>query len=138
MKKRSAMFVAAGLVLAMIVAGVGFAMGMTGPTADAKRAPLQVKASKQKPIVHTVTKTITIHKKAKATDDGPVASTPVIVGSTAPASTTDDTASSTSSSDGYENESESESSEHGSESDSDSSSQESSSGSTSSGEGGDD
>ena len=134
MKKRSAMFVAAGLVLAMIVAGVGFAMGMTGPTADAKKAPLQVKASKQKPIVHTVTKTITIHKKAKATDDGAATSTPVIYQSTAPTTSTDDTSTTTSTSDENESGSESESSEH----ESDSSSDDSSSGSTSSGEGQDD
>jgi hypothetical protein len=133
------MFVAAGLVLAMVVAGVGFAMGMTGPTADAKKAPLQVKASKQKPIVHTVTKTITVHTKAKATDDGATPSTPVVVQSTAPgSSTTDDTTTSTSSSGGYENESETESSEHESGSSSDSGSEGSSSGSTSSGEGQDD
>jgi hypothetical protein len=131
-KKRSAMFVAAGLVLAMVVAGIGFAMGMTGPTADAKKAPLQVKASKQKPIVHTVTKTITIHKKAKTTDDGSTPSTPVVVQSTAPGSSTSDDTTSTSSSGGYE--SETESSEH----ESDSGSEDSSGGSTSSGEGQDD
>ena len=135
MKKRSAMFVAAGLVLAMIVAGVGFAMGMTGPTADAKKAPLHVKA-KQKPIVHTVTKTITIHKKAKASDDGPATSTPVIYQSTAPTTSTAEPTTSTSTS--SESESENESTEHETESSSDTGSDDSPSGSTSSGEGGDD
>lgn len=107
MKKRSAMFVAAGLVLAMIVAGVGFAMGMTGPTADAKKVNVQTK--RDKPIVHTVTKTITIHKKAKATDDGSTLSQPVIYQqATAPTGATS-ASTSTSSSGEYEHESESES-----------------------------
>ena len=64
MKKRSAMLVAAGLVLAMVVAGLGFTMGLTGPTADAKR--VSVGRTSQKPIVHTKTKTITIHKQAES------------------------------------------------------------------------
>ncbi|MGZ4148513.1 MAG: hypothetical protein ACXVQJ_00585 [Actinomycetota bacterium] len=116
MKKRSAMFIAAGLVLAMIVAGVGFAMGMTGPTADAKKATLHVKAKREKPVVHTVTKTITIHKKAKATDDGPATSQPVIIQqATAPPTTSSAPTTSTSSSGESENESEHESSDSGSE-----------------------
>ncbi|MGZ4131654.1 MAG: hypothetical protein ACXVWF_01285, partial [Actinomycetota bacterium] len=102
------------LVLAMIVAGVGFAMGMTGPTADAKRVNVQTK--RDKPIVHTVTKTITIHKKAKATDDGPATSQPVIVQqATAPTTTSSAPTTSTSSSGESENESEHESSDSGSE-----------------------
>jgi hypothetical protein len=64
MNKRSAMFVAAGLVLTMIVAGLAMAMGVTGPSADAKTT-----ARQSKPIVHTTTRTVTVHKQAKGTDN---------------------------------------------------------------------
>ncbi len=59
MKQRSAMMVAAGLVLALALAGFGLAMGMTGPSADAT-APLH----HRKPIVHTTTRTVTVHRSA--------------------------------------------------------------------------
>jgi len=62
MNKRSAMFVAAGLVVAMLVAGLAMATGVTGPSADAKTT-----ATRRKPVVHTNVKTITVHRKAKAT-----------------------------------------------------------------------
>ena len=64
MKQRSAMVVAAGLVMALALAGLGLAMGMTGPSADAK-APQR--AQHRAPIVHTVTRTITVHKPASST-----------------------------------------------------------------------
>ena len=66
MKQRSAMVVAGGLVMALALAGLGLAMGMTGPSADAK-APRR--AQHKAPIVHTVTRTITIHKPASSTGD---------------------------------------------------------------------
>jgi cobalamin biosynthesis protein CobT len=76
MNKRSAMFVAAGLVLSLLVAGVAMSMGVTGPSADAKTV-----ARSQKPIVKTTTRTVTIHKQAK----GEAAAGAVIVRTTDPA-----------------------------------------------------
>jgi hypothetical protein len=66
MKQRSAMLVAAGLVLALAVAGFGLAIGMTGPSADAS-APRH----HRKPIVHTVTHTVTVHKPASEGSSAP-------------------------------------------------------------------
>src|SRR5215213_3171313 len=63
MKKRSAMVVAAGLVLALALAGLGLAMGITGPSADAK-APKP--HHRRAPIVHTTTRTITVHKAGES------------------------------------------------------------------------
>ncbi len=67
MKQRSAMVVAAGLVVALALAGLGIAMGMTGPSADAKTAGKQLR---KPPIVHTVNRTITVHKPGTATNAG--------------------------------------------------------------------
>ena len=83
MKQRSAMVAAAGLVVALALAGLGLAMGMTGPSADAK-APLKQQRSKP-PIVHTVTRTITVHKPGTA----PSGATVLAAGSTAPATSVD-------------------------------------------------
>ena len=66
MKQRSAMVVAAGLVVALALAGLGLAMGMTGPSADAK-AP---KLHRKPPIVHTTTRTITVHQPGTAASTG--------------------------------------------------------------------
>lgn len=66
MKPRSAMVVAGGLVLALALAGFGLAMGMTGPSADAK-AP---RPQHRPPIVHTTTRTITVHKPGTSTSLG--------------------------------------------------------------------
>lgn len=80
MNKRSAMMTAAGLVLALVVSGVALTMGITGPTAAAKKVPVAAK-SKQAPIVHTITHTVTVHKKADApsTSASSGGSAPVIV-----------------------------------------------------------
>jgi hypothetical protein len=66
MKQRSAMVVAAGLVVALALAGLGIMMGMTGPSADAKAPHLRPRP----PIVDTTTRTITVHKPGSATSDG--------------------------------------------------------------------
>jgi len=84
MKQRSAMVAAAGLVVALALAGLGLAMGMTGPSADAK-APLKQQRPKP-PIVHTVTRTITVHKPGTAPSG---AATVLAAGSTAPATSVD-------------------------------------------------
>jgi hypothetical protein len=66
MNKRSAMLVAAGLVLTLIVGGVAIAVGMTGPSTSAASPKMVKQHHKQKPIIKTVRRTITIHKKAPA------------------------------------------------------------------------
>jgi hypothetical protein len=64
MNKRSAMLMAAGLVLTMLVGGVAIAVGLTGPAASAA-APRVVKHHRApKPIIRTIRKTVTVHKKA--------------------------------------------------------------------------
>jgi hypothetical protein len=66
MNKRSAMLVAAGLVLTLIVGGVAIAVGMTGPSSSAASPKTVKQHKKQKPIIKTVRRTITVHKKAPA------------------------------------------------------------------------
>ena len=66
MNKRSAMLMAAGLVLTLIVGGVAMSVGLTGPTPSqaAPRAGHRQKAPK--PIIKTVKHTVTVHKKGEA------------------------------------------------------------------------
>jgi hypothetical protein len=66
MNKRSAMLVAAGLVLTLMVGGVAIAIGMTGPSASAASPKTAKQHHKQKPIIKTIRRTVTIHKKAPA------------------------------------------------------------------------
>jgi hypothetical protein len=68
------MTVAAGLVLAMIVAGIALAMGVTGPRTTAGAAIST--PSDREPIVRTVTRTIRVHKTGEPVADGPA---PVVV-----------------------------------------------------------
>jgi hypothetical protein len=88
MNKRSAMMVAAGLVLAMLVAGMAVAAGFTGPEASAggSRATTD-EIQRREPKVRTITETVTVHRKAEASDQGTLS--PVVVTQTpsAPAST---------------------------------------------------
>lgn len=63
MNKRSAMLVAAGLVLTLVVGGVAVAVGMTGPSASSAQ-PKLTQHKKNKPIIKTTKKTVTVHKKA--------------------------------------------------------------------------
>lgn len=79
MNKRSAMMVAGGLVLALLVAGMAVATGFTGPEAAANSSRVsRVKPEPQKPEIHTITRTITVHKKADAPQSS-VAPAPVVV-----------------------------------------------------------
>jgi hypothetical protein len=64
MNKRSAMLVAAGLVLTMIVGGVALAVGMTGPSSSAAAPRLTRHHKNPKPIVKTIKKTVKVHKKS--------------------------------------------------------------------------
>ena len=63
MNKRSAMLMAAGLVLTMIVAGVAITAGLTGPSASAA-IPATVHHRAPKPIVKTIRTTRTVHRAA--------------------------------------------------------------------------
>jgi hypothetical protein len=59
MNKRSAIVVALGLVAALVIGGVGFTMGMTGPAASlaSVRDPA--------PKVRTIHRTVTVHRPAQ-------------------------------------------------------------------------
>ena len=62
MNKRSAVFMAAGLVAVLTLGGIAFSLGLTGPTVSAASA--RNKPAHVKPIVHTHTKKIVVHKQA--------------------------------------------------------------------------
>lgn len=66
MNKRSAMLVAAGLVLTLIVGGVAVAVGLTGPASSAAAPRITHKQKARKPIVKTIKRTVTVHKQAPA------------------------------------------------------------------------
>jgi hypothetical protein len=61
MNKRSAMMVAAGLVLTLVVGGVAVAVGMVGPSTSAA-GPRMVRREHPKPIVKTVKRTVKVHR----------------------------------------------------------------------------
>ena len=61
MNKRSAMMVAAGLVLTLVVGGVAVAVGMVGPSTSAA-GPRTVRREHPKPIVKTVKRTVKVHR----------------------------------------------------------------------------
>lgn len=65
MKKRSALLVAAGLVLTLIVGGLAVAVGLTGPSVSTAVPRVDRRATSE-PIVRTVRRTVTVHKKAEA------------------------------------------------------------------------
>lgn len=63
MNKRSAVLIASGLVLAMLVASVGIMLGFTGPT-RAGGGSVHMRARDRKPVVKTVTDRHTVHVTA--------------------------------------------------------------------------
>lgn len=65
MKKRSALLVAAGLVLTLIVGGLAVAVGLTGPSVSTAVPRVDRRATSE-PIVRTVRRKVTVHKKAEA------------------------------------------------------------------------
>ena len=65
MSKRSAVMVAAGLVLSLIVGGLAVAVGLTGPTVSNAVARTE-RRSASDPVVRTVRRTVTVHRKAEA------------------------------------------------------------------------
>jgi hypothetical protein len=62
MNKRSALFVAGGLVVTMLVAASAILMGMTGPSSA--HADVVRSRHNRKPIVKTIKRTVTIHEPA--------------------------------------------------------------------------
>ena len=63
MNKRSAMLMAAGLVVTMIIAGVAISASLSGLAASAA-APRVTQPRAHKPVVKTIRTTRTVHKKA--------------------------------------------------------------------------
>ena len=62
MNKRSAVFMAAGLVAVLALGGLAFSRGLTGPTVSS--ATPRNKHAHVKPLVRTHTKKIVVHKQA--------------------------------------------------------------------------
>lgn len=65
MNKRSALMLSAGLVLTLIVGGLAVATGLTGPSVS-NAVPQAQRSSTSEPVVRTVRRTVTVHKKADA------------------------------------------------------------------------
>jgi hypothetical protein len=74
MNKRSAMMVAAGLVLTLVVGGVAVAVGVVGPSTSAA-GPRTVRREHPRPIVKTKKRTVKVHRS------GGVVAVPVATGS---------------------------------------------------------
>ena len=70
MTKRSAMLVAAGIVMALVAGGIGMSLGQIGP-ASAAATTTETTPKHQRPIVRRHVRTITIHKKAKSPAPAP-------------------------------------------------------------------
>ena len=66
MNKRSAMLMAAGLVLTLIVGGVAMSVGLTGPTPSGA-TPRAEQRQTATPIIKTVKHTVTVHKRGSVT-----------------------------------------------------------------------
>ena len=62
MNKRSAVFMAAGLVAVLTLGGIAFSLGLTGPTVSAASA--RTTSAHVQPIVRTQTKKIVVHRQA--------------------------------------------------------------------------
>lgn len=96
MNKRSALLIAAGLVLTLGIGGLAVSLGLTGPT------PLDaVETARPERVVKVERRTVTVHRKAKVPSP-----TTVVLSAPAPGSTMGDD-----SSEGDESEHESESHE---------------------------
>jgi hypothetical protein len=76
MNKRSAIIVALGLTAALVLGGVGFSMGATGPT------PSLATARHPAPKVRTIHRTVTVHRQASAAGTAVAAAPVTTVGAT--------------------------------------------------------
>lgn len=81
MNKRSAVFMAAGLVAVLTLGGIAFSLGLTGPTVSAASA--RTTSAHIQPIVRTQTKKIVVHKQAP-TPPARIVSVPAPSSSTSP------------------------------------------------------
>ena len=90
MKKRSAVLIAAGLVLAMVTAAFGIMMGFTGPS-SAGIGGIHVRSARRAPIVRTVTQRRTIHRTAPGGSGSFTAVAPTTAPSTSSGDTPEDT-----------------------------------------------
>ena len=97
MKKRSAILMAAGLVVALLSGAVAMTIGLSG-----NGAAEAGDRAKRDPIVRTIKRTVTVHKDAKATDQASVQ----VVRLDSSSSATSDPSASESDDDGYDSESE--------------------------------
>jgi hypothetical protein len=86
MDKRSAMVVAAGLVLTLLVAGAAVATGFTGPDGSVSAPRLTPTGeAQQEPRVRTITRTVRVQRDAETPATG--APAPVVITQTAAPST---------------------------------------------------
>jgi len=91
MNKRSALMLSAGLVLTLIVGGLAVATGLTGPSVS-NAVPRAQRSSTSEPVVRTVRRTVTVHKKADAKPGQVVrVASPASTSGTSGTSSTDDT-----------------------------------------------
>ena len=67
MNKRSAMLMAAGLVLTLIVGGVAMSVGLTGPTPSEAGPRAEPDTKSPEPIIKTVKRIVTVHKPGATT-----------------------------------------------------------------------
>ena len=96
MNKRSAVLIAAGLVLTLAIGGLAVSLGLTGPT------PVNaVETARPERVVKVERRTVTVHRKAKASS-----AATIVLSAPAPSSSMGDDAG-----DGYEGEHEGESHE---------------------------
>ncbi len=86
MNKRSASMVAAGLILTLVVGGLAVAIGLTGPSVSS--AVPRAERTASKPVVRTVKRTVTVHKKAEPQTAGVVQVAAPVVPATAPSTST--------------------------------------------------
>jgi len=88
MNRRSAITIAAGLVLTMVVAGGAIALGMTGPSqADAADPAQSTSVTRPSPEVRTITRTVRVERDDDAGSvtspaAGVTTASPVAVGAT--------------------------------------------------------
>ncbi|MBI3647215.1 MAG: hypothetical protein HY240_00395 [Actinobacteria bacterium] len=75
MNKRSAMVMAAGLVVALLAGGFALTNGLVGPQPSA--AVASGKAAAKKPLVRTVRRTVKVHKQSRSTGTSGTATSPV-------------------------------------------------------------
>ena len=65
MNRRSALMVAAGLILTLVVGGLAVAIGLTGPSVSS--AVPRARRAAVEPMVRTVKRTVTVHRQADPT-----------------------------------------------------------------------